>query len=239
VATADNANAGDIANNSTQWNALYTVNFATAAPSNAAPVFMTSGGTADSGKCSIDTNGDVGCTGRVGAYAPVEGGTRRVSLYAMQSAENWFEDAGSGQLSNGSARVVLDPTFAETVNTGVDYHVFLTPNGDCKGLYVSQKTPTSFEVHELGGGTSNIAFDYRIMAKRSGYENVRLADVTEKYKRMQMQERMAVGRDEQQAMQSPPMIASPVPPVPPEVPKFPPPHKQPVAPARQIAQGSR
>jgi hypothetical protein len=31
----------------------------------------------------------------------------------------------------------------ETVNTGLDYHVFLTPNGDCKGLYVSQKSPTS------------------------------------------------------------------------------------------------
>jgi hypothetical protein len=33
-------------------------------------------------------------------------------------------------------------------------------------------------VHELGGGTSSVAFDYRIMAKRKGYENVRLADKT-------------------------------------------------------------
>ena len=106
---------------------------------------------------------------------------RRVSLYAVRSPENWFEDAGSGQLSKGSARIELDPTFAQTVNTGTEYHVFLTPNGNCKGLYVSQKTANSFEVHELGGGSSSIAFDYRIMAKRSGYENVRLADVTEQY----------------------------------------------------------
>jgi hypothetical protein len=122
-----------------------------------------------------------------------------LTLYGMQSAENWFEDAGSGKLINGSAIVALDPAFASTVNTGVEYHVFLTPNGDCKGLYVSQKSATSFEVHELGGGSSNIAFDYRIMAKRVGYENVRLADVTERYQKMRKQnelrrERMAQRR---------------------------------------------
>ena len=40
----------------------------------------------------------------------------------MQSAENWLEDAGSGQLSNGSARIELDPGFAQTVNAGVEQH---------------------------------------------------------------------------------------------------------------------
>jgi hypothetical protein len=107
---------------------------------------------------------------------------KQTAIYAMQSAENWLEDAGSGQLSNGSARIALDSAFAQTVNAGVEYHVFLTPNGDSKGLYVSQKTATSFEVHEQGGGTSSIAFDYRIMAKRKGYESVRLEDVTERFK---------------------------------------------------------
>jgi hypothetical protein len=100
---------------------------------------------------------------------------------------------------NGSTRVDLDPTFAQTVNTGVSYHVFLTPGGDCKGLYVSQKSATSFEVRELGGGTSNVAFDYRIMAKRNGFETVRLADVTKKSQEMEQQrkalrERMAQRR---------------------------------------------
>jgi hypothetical protein len=60
----------------------------------------------------------------------------------------------------------------------MDYHVFLTPNGDCKGLYVTKKTANSFEVRELGGGKSSIAFDYRIMARRKGYEDVRMADKT-------------------------------------------------------------
>ena len=34
-------------------------------------------------------------------------------------------------------------------------------------------------VHELGGGASGVAFEYRIMALRRGYENVRLEDKTE------------------------------------------------------------
>jgi hypothetical protein len=116
---------------------------------------------------------------------------RQTAIYAMQSAENWLEDAGSGQLSGGSARIELDPAFAQTVNAGVEYHVFLTPNGDSKGLYVSQKTATSFEVHEQGGGTSSIAFDYRIMAKRKGYENVRLEDLTERLNKIEAGRRKA------------------------------------------------
>jgi hypothetical protein len=60
----------------------------------------------------------------------------------------------------------------------LDYHVFVTPNGDCKGLYVAQKSAASFVVRELGGGTSSIAFDYRIMAKRKGFEQARLVDKT-------------------------------------------------------------
>jgi hypothetical protein len=93
--------------------------------------------------------------------------------------------------------IALDPTFAQTVNLGVDYHVFLTPNGDCKGLYVSQKSATSFEVHELGSGSSSVAFDYRIMAKRSGYENARLADVTEQYQKIAQQHRLRLQRMQQ------------------------------------------
>jgi hypothetical protein len=79
----------------------------------------------------------------------------------------------------------LTPTYAQTVNTSLEYHIFLTATGDGKGLYVSQKTPTSFEVHELGGAQSNVAFDYRIVAHRRGYESIRLADLTESLKRLE------------------------------------------------------
>jgi hypothetical protein len=130
------------------------------------------------GYCDIFTNGNLACSGSVGGHASVPdgaGGFHEVSLYAMQSPENWFEDVGSGQLHNGAAVVTLDAEYAQTVNTGTEYHVFLTPKGDCKGLYVANETGAGFEVHELGGGGSSIAFDYRIVAKRKGYENIRMA----------------------------------------------------------------
>src|SRR5271165_1021518 len=129
--------------------------------------------------CTIDISANLSCSGSITAVAPVEGGAKKVALNAIHSAENWFEDAGSGQLSNGEAVVNIESLFGETVDTGVDYHVFLTPNGDCKGLYIAQKSAASFVVRELGGGTSSVAFDYRIMAKRKGFENVRLADKTQ------------------------------------------------------------
>jgi len=101
-----------------------------------------------------------------------------VAMSAIESPQNWFEDAGAADLVNGSAVVALDPDFIQTVNTEQEYMVFPVPNGDCKGLYVSHQTATSFEVHELGGGTASVRFYYRIMALRKNYENVRFADHT-------------------------------------------------------------
>lgn len=174
IASADNNYAMFAANNSTGVPTIYGEN----ETSDTSALVLEALGSTVGGSCTMDVSGNLKCSGTVGADAAVDGGARKVSLYGVQSAENWFEDAGSGQLHNGSARIALDPTFAQTVNTAVEYHVFLTPNGDCKGLYVDQKTATSFEVHELGGGTSSVGFDYRIMAKRSGFERVRLADDT-------------------------------------------------------------
>jgi hypothetical protein len=142
------------------------------------PVLFTYG-SGYGGECTADVSGNFSCTGSFDEVAPVAGGSKKVALNGIASPEHWFEDAGSGQLSSGEAVVSIESIFGETVNTGVDYHVFLTPNGDCKGLYVAQKSATSFVVRELGGGTSSIGFDYRIMAKRRGFEQARLTDKTQ------------------------------------------------------------
>jgi len=102
---------------------------------------------------------------------------RAVLLYSMESPENWYEDFGSGQLHDGIATIALEPTFAQTVSSQVGYHVFVTPNDECEGLYVTHKTPAGFEVHELRKGKSNVTFDYRIVAKRKGLESLRLEEV--------------------------------------------------------------
>jgi hypothetical protein len=110
------------------------------------------------------------------AVKAADGTLRR--LYSMESPESWFEDFGSGQLSGGSTTVQLEPGFAGVVKTD-QYRVFPVATGDCKGLYVSKKTPTSFTVHEVQGGTSNVAFDYRVVAKRKDIEGARLEPVAE------------------------------------------------------------
>jgi hypothetical protein len=91
-------------------------------------------------------------------------GSKRL-LHCMESPEHWFEDFGSARLTRGRVTVKLDADFAKVVKLN-DYRVFLTPEGDCQGLYVRSKRGTSFEVRELQGGTSNVAFSYRIVAKR-------------------------------------------------------------------------
>ncbi len=131
-----------------------------------------------SGNWAIYAFGNLGATGTKSSVVPVDNGTRQVALYAVESPGVWFEDYGSGKLVSGVATIKIDPVYAQTVNTGVEYHVFLTPNGDCEGLYAATKTATGFEVRELRHGTSNVTFDYRIIALRRGYETKRMADVT-------------------------------------------------------------
>jgi hypothetical protein len=127
-------------------------------------------------KGNMMVEGNFTVTGKKSAVVKLKDG-KGVSLYAVESSENWFEDFGSSKLKDGKAVVQIEPTFAETVNTGMEYHVFLTPKGDCRGLYVTNEAGTSFEVRELNGGKSATPFSYRIVAKRKGYEDQRLAKV--------------------------------------------------------------
>jgi hypothetical protein len=122
--------------------------------------------------CGINEIGNLFCAGTKSAVTAVNGQERL--LYAIESPGVWFEDFGNSSLQNGSRIVTIDPMFAQTVNLNVDYHVFVTPLGDCNGLYVSSKTANGFEVRELGGGTSNVTFDYRLVAKRTGHESKRM-----------------------------------------------------------------
>jgi len=175
--TTDDGVGGQFFNNSSSQAALRAVNSSSFGGSHVADFSGTSGG------CSFFGDGDVLCTGTISSSNVARAGDRAVKTYSVQSAESWYEDAGSAQLINGVAHVPLDPAFGETVNAAIEYHVFLTPGGESEGLYVTNKTANGFEVHEQHGGHSNIAFDYRIMAKRAGHEKERLEDVTERMKK--------------------------------------------------------
>jgi hypothetical protein len=96
-----------------------------------------------------------------------DGSYRR--LYALESPQSWIEDFGSARLADGHARVDLDLDYVAIAEMA-DYHVFLTPEGDCNGLYVTNKEPTGFEVREQRAGKSALQFSYRVVAPPKAVE---------------------------------------------------------------------
>ncbi|HEY2857447.1 MAG TPA: hypothetical protein VGJ21_03475 [Terracidiphilus sp.] len=184
IATADDAYGAIFYNNSTIFPTITALNNApggaTGLVKTGIATVLRAGG--PGGVCGINQSGSMACTGQVKSLMTTRDGASQLETYSVQSAENWVEDYGSGHLIGGRAFVALEAAYARVVNAGMEFHVFLTPGGDCKGLYVTNKTAGGFEVHELGGGTSSIPFDYKIVAKRSGMESERLVDVTDQMK---------------------------------------------------------
>jgi hypothetical protein len=129
--------------------------------------------------CEIDATADLTCTGKVMGGVSFENRHRtstgrHVLAFASESTSSTIEDFGTGSVIRGVANVQIEPTFASTIDRGRAYYVFLTPLGDTRGLYVSQKTPSGFQVRETQGGYSSLGFDYRIVAHPADAENARL-----------------------------------------------------------------
>jgi hypothetical protein len=122
-----------------------------------------------------EVQGNQTVTGTKSAVVPHPDGWHR-RLYALESPDSWFEDFGEGRLQAGQAEVAIDPDFAALVR-GDTYQIFLTPYGNCRGLYVSERGPAGFTVRELQDGTSSVAFGYRLAAKRQDLEAPRLERV--------------------------------------------------------------
>ncbi|HET9136201.1 MAG TPA: hypothetical protein VFO76_06155 [Candidatus Kapabacteria bacterium] len=125
------------------------------------------------GGSGLFVQGNQTATGTKSAVVKTSGGYRK--LYCEEAADVWFTDYGSAQLQNGRATVSLDPVFLQTVTIDEAHpmKVFIQLDGESKPVYVTKGT-SSFEVIETSGGASNASFDYRIVAKRKGYENTRL-----------------------------------------------------------------
>jgi len=110
---------------------------------------------------------------------PHPDGSQRL-LYAPLSPESWYEDFGRGELVEGRAEVELDVDFGAVL--GIDdgsYHVFLAPEGDTAGLYVSNRNASGFTVREQRGGTSSAPFSYRVVTKNRRRQPERLARLEE------------------------------------------------------------
>jgi hypothetical protein len=125
----------------------------------------------------VDEAGNTTATGTKSAVVKTSNYGPRL-LYAVESSEVWFEDIGTATLKNGTITIAFEPIFAETVDLKADYHVYVTPLCDeAVVLFVTAKTTEGFAVKgvTLDNQPSSCAFDYRVMAKRWGYSDVRLA----------------------------------------------------------------
>jgi len=144
--------------------------------SNTAVVGRTTSGKAAEFFGNVEITGDFTASGMKSAAVKVADGSIR-RMYCLESPLSYFEDMGTGQVTNGSGSVTLDPMFLSTVSSD-DYFVYLTPDGDCRGLFVESKSATGFAVKELMGGESTTKFSWRVVAKRTGITNERFAKVS-------------------------------------------------------------
>jgi len=128
-----------------------------------------------------DFRGPVSVTGQFTVFGAKSAAVRDPDgsyhlMYSLECPDSLFEDFGHGKLRSGKTTVRVDPMFARCVNLK-QYHVFLTPLGDCNNLFVHKMSSRSFEVRESGAGRSGVQFSYRIVAKRRDISATRLAKV--------------------------------------------------------------
>lgn len=105
--------------------------------------------------------------GTVSTIVPGVNGDK-VTMFSPEAPEVLFQDYGTAELVNGKAYIKLDPNYANNINVDADHpmKVFIQLEGDCKGVYVTNKTVNGFEVVELDNGTSNTSFSWMIVATR-------------------------------------------------------------------------
>lgn len=90
-------------------------------------------------------------------------------LFSPEAPEILFEDYGTSELINGEVFVPIDEVLKEALFID-DKHplkVFIQLEGDCNGVFVTQKSKDGFKVKELAGGTSNTKFSWHIVANRA------------------------------------------------------------------------
>ena len=134
---------------------------------------------------SIDAGGNVDIGGQyqvegvcvAGCSRTRNGGGKAVTRYVPTASVPSVEDFGEAQLVDGQAHVQLSADFANVIDSSANYLVFITPEGDTNGVFVTQKASSGFVVRENHGGRASVAFQYRIVARPFGDHGSRLPSV--------------------------------------------------------------
>ncbi|QRM90514.1 hypothetical protein FG167_15160 [Lacinutrix sp. WUR7] len=95
-----------------------------------------------------------------------------LTMSATETPEILFQDYGIGQLENGTARINIDQNFSKNIRVDTEHpmKVFVQLEGDCNGVFVTNKSANGFDVKELQDGNSNASFSWSIVATRADAE---------------------------------------------------------------------
>lgn len=122
-------------------------------------------------KISTITPTEISTTGSKRRIIQTENYNKRLQ-YCYETPTPMFGDIGTAQTDEtGKCYIDIDDVFQETVNTDVEYQVFLQKEG--KGdLWIEEKTPTYFLVK----GTENLKFSWELKVVQRDYEFERLEE---------------------------------------------------------------
>jgi hypothetical protein len=132
------------------------------------------------------TNYKIIGNGAASTLIPDENNKMRV-MFCPEAPEVLFEDYGISKLSNGEAYITLDKILTSSMKIDEKHplKVFIQLEGDCNGVFVTDKSSNGFRVKELNKGASSVSFSWHIVGSRadskdtngnisSEFENLRL-----------------------------------------------------------------
>lgn len=123
-------------------------------------------------------NGGLIVEGRLGVQGAknsiVDTSQGKTAINAYETAEYYFGDiAKTNTGASKRVKIMIDPIFLETINTDINYHVFVS-SYDNGYAWVSEMAKDYFVIES---NVPNLHVSYEIKAKRKQYENVRLDKV--------------------------------------------------------------
>ncbi|MCK5832149.1 hypothetical protein KAH81_00600 [bacterium] len=125
-------------------------------------------------------SGGLGGTGTKSAIVRTEDGPKTV--YCQESPGNWFEDFGSGVISGGHVHIEIAADYLQTVTVNEEHPMKIFIQMENTSIdYKLIKNQTGFDIEVIGSATGDVAFDYRVAAKRRGYEDLRLKPAPHSY----------------------------------------------------------
>ena len=126
---------------------------------------------------SFNVNGPLHVSGSKNSVVQTSQGWLAINAY--ETAEYYFGDIGESNTGDtGRITIGIDRIFNETVNTNVQYQVFVTPYSDAH-IWVEQRYHNRFIICS---DKPNAEFGWEIKAKRKGYEDHRLRKVNADFK---------------------------------------------------------